>query len=86
LESNQAVSFFIQFQNFRDNASVESMTLENSQTQEKMVIKRKIRGYNSLYVSISRYPMGINEKKWDEEISKRLNFGNRKIEFIALNR
>jgi hypothetical protein len=76
LEANQqAVSFFIQLENFRDDSSVQSLTLENGKTQEKLVIKR---GH---YVTISRYPVGINEAEWMEEMSQDPNIHNRKIEF-----
>jgi hypothetical protein len=70
----QQVGFFIKLENFRDAASVQSLTLENGQTQEKLVIK------GGLYVTISRYPMGINEEKWKSQYP---NFGNRKIKFDA---
>jgi hypothetical protein len=77
LEANQAVSFFIELdEDFRDVASVQSLTLENSQTQEKLVIKG-----TALCMTISRYPMGTNEEKWVKEMSQRPNTDNRRIEF-----
>jgi hypothetical protein len=79
LEINQqAVSFFVKLIAFRDEDNVQSI-LENVLTQEKLVInKGKTRVHN--YVSISRYPNGTNEKKWNEEMSQRPNISNRKIE------
>jgi hypothetical protein len=64
---------------FRDDDSVQSLTLENGKTREKLVIK----GANGDYrpVTISRYPMGTNEKEWIEELSQHSNMDNRKIEF-----
>jgi hypothetical protein len=77
LEANQAVSFFIKVDEFRDQASVQSQTLENSKTQEKLVFEGKIRGHYN-YVTISRYQMGINDEEWIEETGKH---ANREIEF-----
>jgi hypothetical protein len=83
LEANQqAVSFFITLTWFRDLASVQPLTLENGQTQEKLVIDRKTEGQD--YVSISRCPMGTNVEKWIEEIHKHPYIGARKIEFLHL--
>jgi hypothetical protein len=64
---------------FRRQASIQSLTLENGQTQEKLVIK----GTNDNYkpVTISRYPIGTNEEEWVEEMSQRPDTDNRKIEF-----
>jgi hypothetical protein len=58
---NQAVSFFIKLENFYDADRILSVTLENSQTREKLVFKSK-----TGYVTISRYPMGTNRKEWKE--------------------
>jgi hypothetical protein len=80
LEANQAVSFFIKLINFRD-ASVQSLTLENGQTQEKLVIKGRTGG--QYYVTISRYPMKTNEKEWVEEMNQVIEPDNRIIEFNA---
>jgi hypothetical protein len=80
LEASQPVSFFIKLENFRDQANVQSLTLENGQTQEKLelVIKGVIPGHDS--AMISRYPMGTNEE-WIEAMSQFSNIDNRKIEF-----
>jgi hypothetical protein len=80
LEANKAASFFIKLIAFRDAANVQSVTLENGQTREKLVIK----GANGDYrpVTISRYPMGTNEEKV-EEISQHTNRDNREIGFYA---
>jgi hypothetical protein len=64
LEANQAVSFLIYLKYFRDEASVQSLTLENGQTQEKLVIQGKTELHDHDYVTISRYPMGISEEEW----------------------
>jgi hypothetical protein len=68
LEANGAVSFFIKLLYFRDSDSVQSLTLENGQTQEKLVIKGA-NGIHDPVVSISRYPMGTNEKEWIDELN-----------------
>jgi hypothetical protein len=84
LEANQAVSFLIQLQNFRDEASVQSLTLKNGQTQEQLII----RGANEFYepvVSISRCSMGTNEEKWNDELRQSANIHNRKILFDAIH-
>jgi hypothetical protein len=77
LEASQAVSFFIKV--FRDVASVQSLTLENGQTGEKLVIKGKTEGRDP--VTIARYPMGTNEEELIEEMSKFPNRDNRYIAF-----
>jgi hypothetical protein len=80
LEANQAVSYFILPTFFRDDDSVQSLTLENGKTREKLVIKGA--NENSIpVVTISRYPIGTNEKEWIEELSQHSNMDNRKIEF-----
>jgi hypothetical protein len=81
LEANQAVSFFIKLINFRDDASVQSLTLENLQTQEKLVIKRANK--SCIHVTILRYPMGNNEKELVEEMNQLTAPDNRIIEFNA---
>jgi hypothetical protein len=68
LEANQAVSFFVKLIIFGATASVQSLTLENSQTREKLVIKEATRIYN--LATISRYQMGTNEEGWIEEMSQ----------------
>jgi hypothetical protein len=78
LEANQAVSFFIKLENFRDATTVQPLTLENGQTREKLVIKGKTQGQD--YVSILRCPLGTNEEEWIEEM-QRPNSDNRKIIF-----
>jgi hypothetical protein len=82
LKADQAVSFFIKLEEFRDIISVQSLTLENCQTKEKLVIN----GANGLYdpVTISRDPIGTNEKGWIEEMGQRPNIHNRKILFDAI--
>jgi hypothetical protein len=81
LEANQqAVSFFIKLEDFRDAPVVQSLTLENGKTQEKLAIKGKTQDRN--YVTISRYPMGTNEEEWIIEMSQYAIIDNRKIEFM----
>jgi hypothetical protein len=88
LEANQAVSIFVKLQILcrlqilrRDAASVQSQTLENSQTREKLVIK----GATGFYTptTISRYPFGTNEEEWSEEMSQCQNIDNRMIKFVS---
>jgi hypothetical protein len=79
LEANRAVSLFIKLLFFHDNDSVQSSTLENSKTREKLVIKREIESYD--FVTISRYPIGTNEEEWEKEMSQCKNIHNRRIEF-----
>jgi hypothetical protein len=79
LEATQAVSFFVKLQNFRV-VHVQSLTLENSQTREKLVIKGATAFDGP--AMISRYPMGTNEQVWIEEMSQRPNIDNRMITFV----
>jgi hypothetical protein len=79
MEATQAVSFFIKLEIFRDDDSVQSLTLENDKTQEQLVIKGKTEGHD--FVSISRYPMGTNEEKFFEEMGQRPIIDNRTIYF-----
>jgi hypothetical protein len=72
-----AVSFFVHLC-FRDTTNVQSVTLENGITQEKLVIRQEAFG-----MSISRHPIGATEK-WIEEMNKdfmlkTLNVKQRKI-------
>jgi hypothetical protein len=80
LEANQAVSFFIELEMFRGQASVQSLTLENSKTREKLVIEGVTRDFDHV-VKISRYPMGTNEEELNKVMSQYPNTDNRKIEF-----
>jgi hypothetical protein len=77
-KANQAVSFFVKLRQFNDDSNFQSLTLENGQTQEKMVIKRE----NDHIVTISRYPIGTNEEEWDHEMRQPPNIDNRKISFL----
>jgi hypothetical protein len=80
LEANQAVSFFVKLENFRDDddVSVQSLTLENGKTQEELVIK----GQGHDYVTISRCPMGTKANEEEcEEMSQHTNIHNRTIIF-----
>jgi hypothetical protein len=79
LEATQAVSFFIRLDTFRDEDSLQSLTLENGKTQEKLVIKGKTG--DDKYMSISRCPMGTNEAEWIEEMNKGPSIYNRQIGF-----
>jgi ferritin-like protein len=81
LEANQAVSFFIKVEEFRDADSAQSLTLENDKTQEKLVIKIKAKYQSHNYVTISRYPMGTIEEEWMNEMNQHANIDIRKIEF-----
>jgi hypothetical protein len=82
LEATQAVSFFVKLKIVCAAISVQSQTLENSQTREKLVIKGATEFDGS--ATISRYPMGTNEQEWIEEMSQRPNiYTNRMIKFDA---
>jgi hypothetical protein len=60
LEAKKAVSFFIYFKYWSNVASnVQSLTLDNGQTNEKFVIERK----DAFKVAISRYPIG-SSRDW----------------------
>jgi hypothetical protein len=83
LEANQAVSFFIKLTSFRDDDSVQSLTLKNGQTQEKLVTKGIGTNENYDYVTISRYPMGTNEEEWIKEMRQHPNIDNREIDFYG---
>jgi hypothetical protein len=76
LEVNQtAISFFV-YLYFENATNVQSVTLENGKTQEKLVIRREAFG-----MSISRHPIGATEK-WIEEMNQyfmQKNEGRRKI-------
>jgi hypothetical protein len=81
LESKQAaVSYFILIHHFyRSNDQVrtlESLILDNSQTNEKLVIKNICQGV----VFISRHPIGASDK-WIEEMSRWPSSDYRKIVF-----
>jgi hypothetical protein len=72
VQSNQAISFFIHI--FRQNARpIESLSLENYQTQEKLVI----RGEDG-HATISRCPMRASEE-WIEEMGEYSDWESRKI-------
>jgi hypothetical protein len=81
LEANQAVSFFVKLQLFGAAVTVQSQTLDNGQTLEKLVIKGATGIYDS--TTISRYTIGTNEEEWDKEISQHQNIGHREILFDA---
>jgi hypothetical protein len=59
LEAKKAVAFFIHIEYLvHVNSSVQSLTLDNGLTNEKLVIERK----NLFNVTISRYPCGTSEE------------------------
>jgi hypothetical protein len=59
LEAKKALTFFIHIKHLvHVNSSVQSLTLDNGQTNEKLVIERK----NLFRVAISRYPIGASEE------------------------
>jgi hypothetical protein len=66
LDANQAVSFFASISGCRSRRAglVQSISLANDKTQEKLVIKGRD------IVTISRYPMGANEEEWSKELWK----------------
>jgi hypothetical protein len=66
LDANQAVSFFACFLGRHGGANVQSISLTNDKTQEKLVIEAIDPNLGYL-VMISRYPMGATEE-WIEEM------------------
>jgi hypothetical protein len=73
LDANQAVSFFVCIVNTnplhrRDAVNVQSISLPNDKTQEKLVINGiHLRPEAQDFVMISRYTMGANEECIKEE-------------------
>jgi hypothetical protein len=67
-KAEQAVSFFVQLYVYLDDDQhVEELTLDNWQTQERLVIKEhRDKDYD---VSISRFPIGANAE-WIEHMAK----------------
>jgi hypothetical protein len=65
MNSNRAISFFIHIY-WRNVSEVSSYSLDNCQTQEKLVIKE-----DADCVTISRYPIEASEE-WVEEMGKYL--------------
>jgi hypothetical protein len=68
LDANQAVSFFASFWFIDTAANVQSISLDNHKTQEKLVIQGNDL-HPKILVTISRYPMGPTEE-WIEENAK----------------
>jgi hypothetical protein len=67
LDANQAVSFFACIRGKLD-ANIQSISLDNDKTQEKLVIEG-IGPRPEHFVTISRYPMGMEAKaeEWIKE-------------------
>jgi hypothetical protein len=68
MEANQPVSFFIHLNYFWAAHTVQSFSLENLKTNEKLVIKGAARRWGPM--TISRYPMEAAEE-WIEEMAKK---------------
>jgi hypothetical protein len=84
MHSSQAISFVIRLYrlyNLHDGANVQSMTLENIQTNEKLVIKRMVE-YEHMTLTISRYPMEANEE-WIKGMGKD-PFPDNKYRYITI--
>jgi hypothetical protein len=76
LDANQAVSFFacifdldMDLTDSRYAASVQSISLTNDKTQEKLVIKGIGPHPEHFVMKIARYPMGATEE-WPKEVWK----------------
>jgi hypothetical protein len=67
MEAKQPVSFFIHLNHFLTAHTVQSFSLDNSKTNEKLVIKGATRRWGPM--TISRYPMEAAEA-WIEEMAK----------------
>jgi hypothetical protein len=68
LDANQAVSFFVCILGKHETENVQSISLDNDKTQEKLVIEG-IGPRPDHFVTISRYPMGATEE-WINEVWK----------------
>jgi hypothetical protein len=76
LASNQAVSYFIYLYNFRNVANLQSICLDNSQTNERLVIKDGNKDEDSFtYLLILRHPIGASEK-WIKEMDIGPDYNN----------
>jgi hypothetical protein len=67
-KAEQAVSFFVHLYVWPDDQHVDELTLDNWQTQERLVIKEH-RNMNYDEVSISRFPIEANAE-WIEDMAK----------------
>jgi hypothetical protein len=67
LDANQAVSFSAFITGYHNAAIVQSISLANDKTQEKLVIEGNDGPDPAKFVKISRYPMGATEE-WIEEM------------------
>jgi hypothetical protein len=78
LEAKKAVTFFIHFDYWFYSTSVQSLTLDNGQTNEKLVIERK----DDFVVVISRYPIGSSQ----ELIKRMAEKPTHKYRYIIIDR
>ena len=76
MNSNRAVSFSIWLSFYPDAANVQSLSMDNEKTNEKLVIKGADESYGDVF--ISRYPVGVSDK-WIDEMSKILDYKYRII-------
>jgi hypothetical protein len=73
MASKHPVNYFIRLYNFRDVTNLQSFCLDNSQTNERLVIKEEEEDnvdeyeYPQTYFLISRHPIGASEK-WIKEM------------------
>jgi hypothetical protein len=67
MEARQPISFFIHLDELRDTNNVQSFSLDNAITNEKLVIKGAKRRWGPM--TISRYPNDVAEE-WIEEMAK----------------
>jgi hypothetical protein len=75
MHSSQAISFLIRFYRLHDAANVQCLTLENIETNEKLVIERMDRDE---WMAISRFPMDANEE-WIKGMGEETDNKNRYI-------
>jgi hypothetical protein len=69
MEARQPISFFIHLNEFRAAQTVQSFSMHNAKTNEKLVIKGATHRWDTSPMTISRYPMEAAEE-WIEEIAK----------------
>jgi hypothetical protein len=78
MDSSGTASFFIRLRNFPNADNVQSDSLENSKTSEKLVINGTDQPFRIRTVTIARSPMQAN-KEFIEEMGKEFDFEYRYI-------
>jgi hypothetical protein len=85
LEAKKAVTYFIHFECWlpilsSSSSGVQSLTLDNGQTNEKLVIERKDA---IMKVAISRYPIGSSQE-WIKRMTEEPTHKYRNIKIDCL--